>query len=279
MHSVNETLPARAGGELVTESLLRGMSEVVAEAGARARAMFHAGVRSWKKLRDSVVCDADLAVDALLRERLSHLAPEHGWFSEETVDAPERLASPTLWIVDPIDGTRAFIAGDADWCVSIALVANGRPVAAALHVPMSDELFVAGRGRGTTRNGAPVAVGRPATLAGARIAGPKPMLEEIARHENAIVRAPRIRSLALRLTRVATGELEAAVASADSNDWDIAAADLLLQEAGGILSGLDGRAPVYNTREASHGRLAAAATSLHPALLRALNGTRRNPPS
>jgi myo-inositol-1(or 4)-monophosphatase len=277
MQSVNEILPAARGADSPAPlELVDGLARIVEEAGRRAYAMFRAGVRSWTKHGNSIVCDADLAVDALLSERLRALGPEHGWFSEETVDAPERIGRATLWVVDPIDGTRAFLAGDADWVVSVALVAHGRPIAAALHAPVSDELFVAGRGRGATRNGKPIAASAAAALTGARVTGPRPMLDRLARIEGGFVRLPRIRSLALRLARVATGELDAAVASGNSNDWDLAAADLMVHEAGGVLSGLDGTVRRYNTPRAVHGPLAAAGRDLHPALLRAL--VRATPP-
>jgi len=273
MHNVNELLPAAASGTAdspVPLELVRGLADVVLEAGRRAHAMFRSDVRSWKKHGDSIVCDADIAVDALLSERLSALGPEHGWFSEETVDAPVRLGRSTLWVVDPIDGTRAFLAGDADWVVSVALVAGDRPIAAALHAPVSDELFVAALGRGATLNGKRIGAGGSSSLVGARITGPRPMLDQLARIENGFVRVPRIRSLALRLARVATGELDAAVASGNSNDWDLAAADLLLHEAGGILSEIDGSIPRYNAPRPVHGPLAAAGRRLHPTLLHAL---------
>jgi myo-inositol-1(or 4)-monophosphatase len=182
-----------------------------------------------------------------------------------------------LWVVDPIDGTRAFLAGDSDWVVSVALVARDRPIAAAIHAPVSDELFVAARGRGATRNGNPIAVSSAASLAAARLTGPRPMLDRLARVESGFDRVPRIRSLALRLVRVATGELDAAVASGNSNDWDLAAADLLVWEAGGVLTELNGSVPRYNAPQPVHGPLAAAGRDLHPVLLRALAKT--TPPS
>lgn len=265
MHNVNEILPAGALDELV-----HGLADIVLEAGRRAHEMFRAGVRSWQKHGDSVVCDADIAIDALLLQRLRALGPEHGWFSEETVDAPERLGRPTLWVVDPIDGTRAFIAGDPDWVVSVALVAGDRPIAAALHAPVTDELFVAAAGRGATLNGVRIAARDSASLVDARVAGPRPMLDQIAGVENGFVRVPRIRSLALRLARVASGELDAAVASGNSNDWDLAAADLLVHEAGGRLTEIDGSIPRYNMARPVHGPLAAAGRNLHPKLLHAL---------
>jgi myo-inositol-1(or 4)-monophosphatase len=103
-------------------SLMPAFAAVVREAGVLARDAFGKPVRTWFKERSSPVSEADIAVDELLRKRLTALMPDAGWLSEETEDAPERLAVSRLFIVDPIDGTRAFLAGRADWAVSAALV-------------------------------------------------------------------------------------------------------------------------------------------------------------
>ena len=102
----------------------------VREAGVLARSMFGTPLKNWTKgAALSPVSDADIAVDVLLRERLTADNPSIGWLSEESVDDPARLDARYVWIVDPIDGTRAYIAGLPDWAVSAALVEHGRPVA------------------------------------------------------------------------------------------------------------------------------------------------------
>jgi myo-inositol-1(or 4)-monophosphatase len=271
MRSVNEFLrrPTEAAEVSVPAELVRSLADAVAEAGARAHAMFGTGVRSWKKKGDSIVSHADMAIDAFLRDRLTALAPSFGWLSEETVDAPERLGRERVWVVDPIDGTRAFLAGDADWAVSAALIERGRPIAAALCAPVTGDLFVASVGRGATQNGATISARATTSLSGARVAGPRPMLDALGRIGH-FERVPRIRSLALRFARAANGDIDAALASTDSNDWDLAAADLLVHEAGGLLTGFDGRAPVYNLPDPVHGALVAAGRGLHPVLLDAV---------
>ncbi len=118
----------------------------------------------------------------------------------------------------------------------MALVEAGRPVVAALYAPVTDEMFLAVAGAGTTRNGKPVAATAGAAIAGARIAGPKLHLERLAEAAPGFVVAPRVHSLALRLARVADGTLDAAIAGRNSRDWDLAAADLLVHEAGGALT-------------------------------------------
>jgi myo-inositol-1(or 4)-monophosphatase len=246
----------------------RHMADAVVAAGAVAVAMFRAGVKSWSKAGDSPVTEADIAVDTMLRDRLTLLAPSYGWLSEETADDPSRLARERLWIVDPIDGTRAYMHGGSDWTVSVALVEHGRPIAAALYAPVTDELFVAITGGGTTRNAQPVTVSDAGALAGIRIDGPVPFVDRLM-GETPFTRLPRIRSLALRIARVATGEVDAALASPNGHDWDLAAADLLVHEAGGRLTTLDGLPLVYNAPVPRHGALVSAGAALHALLVAA----------
>lgn len=244
----------------------RHLADAVVAAGAVAVAMFREGVKSWSKHNASPVTEADLAVDVMLRERLSLIGPEYGWLSEETVDEPSRLSRKRVWIVDPIDGTRAYMAGGPDWCVEAALVENGRPIAGALFAPITEELFIAVQGGGATRNGRPITVSQMAEMAGATVDGPAPFVSHIDRN-GTLRRVPRIRSLALRIARVATGELDAALASPNGNDWDLAAADLLVHEAGGRLTTLDGRPLAYNAPVPRHGALVSAGPLLHPTLM------------
>ena len=172
-----------------------------------------------------------------------------------------------IWIVDPIDGTRSYLAGRPDWLISVALVADGRPVLAALFAPVSDELFVAETGGGATRNGAPITASAGGGIAGTRVAGPKRLLQSLAAHAPDITVAPRLGSLALRLARVAQGELDLAFASGSSHDWDLAGADLLVHEAGGAMTGLAGQPLRYNQPELVHGPLVAAGIERHAALI------------
>src|SRR5207253_1570761 len=140
-------------------------------------------------------------------------------------------AARRIWVVDPIDGTRAYIAGLPDWSISAALVEEGRPLVGALYAPVGDEMFVAIAGDGTTLNGAPVRASGGAHLDGARIAGPPGKLKQLAVLAPAIIAVPRIHSLALRLARVAQAAIDAALVGGRSHDWDLAAADLLVHEA------------------------------------------------
>jgi myo-inositol-1(or 4)-monophosphatase len=238
----------------------------VREAGALALKSHRQEFKSWIKHGDSPVSEIDIAVNDLLRARLV-ASEDDGWLSEESENDPARLTKPRVWVVDPIDGTKAYIAGRDDWSISAALVENGRPTLAALFAPVTDELFVAIRGSGATRNSAPIAASPGVDMGGARLAGPRRVVEAIASSHPELVIVPRIYSLALRLVRVAQGEIDAAIAGGNSHDWDLAAADLLVHEAGGMLTSRDGEPLIYNRANPVHSVLVAAGRERHSALL------------
>ncbi len=241
------------------------LAVAVQEAGAIAMSFFRGPLKSWTKGQgDSPVSEADIAANDLLHRHL--LRDGDGWLSEESENDPNRLDADRVWVVDPIDGTRAFIAGREDWTISAALVTGGRPVAAALFAPATSELFLATAGGGVTRNGAPIRV-TSGGLPGTRISGPKRVLERIEARGTGIVLMPRVHSLALRMARVAHGELDAAMAGGNGHDWDLAAADLLVHEAGGVMTALDGGTLVYNRPDPVHGVLIAAGRERHAALV------------
>src|SRR5262245_8248495 len=147
------------------------------QAGGLARKTAQSAFRHWTKGEDrSPVSEADIAVNDLLHQRLKALVPDAGWLSEETEGSPG-ATNALIWIVDPIDGTRAFISGRADWSISAALVEDGRPLVAALYAPVSEEIFLAARGAGATLNGAPMKTNDGNGLRGAKIAGPKRYLD------------------------------------------------------------------------------------------------------
>jgi myo-inositol-1(or 4)-monophosphatase len=253
------------------------LAACVREAGLLALSMFGTPLKSWTKGASSPVSEADIAVDSLLRERLGGAGAGIGWLSEESADDPARLALRLTWIVDPIDGTRGYIAGLPDWAVSAALVENGRPIAACLFAPVTDEFFMAVAGKGATRNGKMMAASPGAALADTRVAGPKNFLERLASIAPPFTVVPRIHSLALRLARIAEGTIDAAIAGGSSHDWDLAAADLLVHEAGGALTSFGSERLTYNRAVPRHGMLVAAGRDRHAALLQLLNDPRLAP--
>jgi myo-inositol-1(or 4)-monophosphatase len=246
----------------------------VREAGALALSMFGKPMQNWTKGESSPVSEADIAVDRLLRERLCGAATGVGWLSEESVDDPARLEARWVWIVDPIDGTRAYIAGLPDWAVSAALVEDGRPVAACLFAPVMAQFFMAVAGGGVTLNDVAITATPGADLAQARIAGPKNFLDRLTAIAPPFTTMPRLRSLALRLARVAQGDFDAAIVGGDSHDWDLAAADLLVHEAGGALTPFGGGPVTYNRPVPRHGMLVAAGRDRHATLIELLRDER-----
>jgi myo-inositol-1(or 4)-monophosphatase len=233
------------------------------EAGAVALTFFRRNPASWVKENDSPVSDADIAVDRLLAERLRPARPDYGWLSEETADDASRRSGRPAFIVDPIDGTREFLAGRSEWAISLAVVANGRPVAAALAAPALRETFLASAGGGAWLNGAPITVARRDALEGVAVAGPRRYLRQVAEKARVDITSVRfIGSLAYRLALVAAGRVDVAVARAGSRDWDLAAADLIVHEAGGRLTDLDGRLLRYDRAETRHPTIVASAAGI-----------------
>jgi myo-inositol-1(or 4)-monophosphatase len=243
------------------------LKDTVREAGELAHSMFRTELKNWTKGASSPVSEADIAVNDLLEARLRGATPEYGWLSEESADDEERLGKKLVWIVDPIDGTRGYLAGREDWCVSVALVEDDSPLLAAVFAPVTEEFFFAARGQGATRNDKPISVTAGIELDFARVAGPKPLVERLNRTGHDIVLHPRIASLALRLCRVAHGNLDAAFAGGQSRDWDLAAANLIVQEANGRMTALSGEAILYNRREVAHGILVAAGRDRHASIV------------
>jgi myo-inositol-1(or 4)-monophosphatase len=261
----------------IAPDLLRAVRESCLEAGAIATDLFRPGAktaaRTWSKSGGSPVTEADIGVDTFLRIRLSVLLPEAAWLSEETVDDALRLSRRFVWVVDPIDGTRAYMSGSPDWAVCVALLDEGVPILGVVHAPASEATYTTLRGGGAQKNGSDIAATAITTLGAARIAGPKPMLDALARIEP-FEPVEKIPSLALRLARIADGSIDAGLISADSRDWDLAAADLILQEAGGRMSGAAGEAVVYNRATPVHGLLVASGGGLSKPLVSAMQRLR-----
>ncbi len=255
------------------EALAPAVAAIVEEAGALAARGFRLGrqtvSRVWYKNGTSPVSESDIATNDLLHEKLAMLLPEAGWLSEETTDNASRLASRLLWIVDPIDGTRAFIEGHKDWCISVALIADGEPVIGNVFAPARKIHYQAVRNLGAQTNKQPLAVSEQQTLTGSRVAGPHNMMGRLEQASGAVQRLEKIPSLALRIARVAAGDIDVALVSTRSCDWDIAAADLVLREAGGTLTGLSGETIVYNRPSPIHDELAASSKLLHSSLIAA----------
>jgi myo-inositol-1(or 4)-monophosphatase len=201
-------------------------------------------------------------VDAFLRESLLAARSGYGWLSEESVDDPARLKARRIFVVDPIDGTVAFLKQKPHFTICAALVEDGRPIAAAVYNPIADECFTAAQGQGAHLNGAPIHVSGRDTIEGCRMLGPKSIFAGWPEMEVATYS-----SIAYRIALVAAGRHDAMISLTVKHDWDLAAADLIVQEAGGLLSDEAGAKLVYNRPVPAQRASIAAGPRLHALLL------------
>ncbi len=227
------------------------IEETVRGAGAIARKFYQGKYRKWDKGKGQPVTEADLAVDKFLRETLTAARPEYGWLSEETEDSTARRGKQFVFIVDPIDGTVAFLKGKPHFTICVALVADGIPIIGVVLNPILDECFAAAKGCGATLNGEPIHASSRDRIEGCRMLGARSMFEHPAWSNPPNIPWPPMEietrnSVAYRMVLVAGGSFDATMALSAKHDWDIAAADIILREAGGILTTHDGRALRYN---------------------------------
>ena len=250
----------------------RLLFDAVRQAGELGRSLARKSVQKWSKPDGSEVTEADLAINALIEERLRPARPTYGWLSEETPDDHARLSQDRIWIIDPIDGTRAFIQRKDEWCVAAALIERGRPVAAAVYRPMVEEFYTAIAGQGAFLDSSPLSIPDSDDLRGARISGNRKALSGLAPAgiDPDISGGP---PLQLRLAYVAAGRIDGAVSIGNRNDWDLAAGDLLVHEAGGHVTDVEGGRYIYNRPDSWQQGLIAAGAKRHAAIINALRTT------
>ncbi|KQT31401.1 3'(2'),5'-bisphosphate nucleotidase CysQ [Sphingomonas sp. Leaf412] len=222
-------------------ALAEAVAGIAREAGQLAFARWRTDFARWEKSPGSPVCEVDLDIDRMLRARLTALLPEAGWLSEETADNADRLAARRVWVVDPIDGTRDYIRGRPGWCVSIALIEDGRPVLGVLDAPARGETWTAAAGGGATLNGAGVRAGTRAMLDGARVP-----VDALPKADRILTAVEKPNSIALRIAMVADDRADLVATLRWGNEWDIAAAVLLAAEAGAAATDALGAALAFN---------------------------------
>ena len=222
-------------------------------------------VKHWEKAPGSVVCDVDLELDALLRERLGALLPEAGWLSEETADNADRLGATRLWVVDPIDGTRDYLRGREGWAVSVALVEHGQPVLGFLEAPARGERWSAEAGKGAYRNADRLRASGRTALPGARVPA-----DALPKGDRDLRTVAKPNSIALRMAMVAADEADLLATTRWGHEWDVAAATLLVREAGGVVSDAFGAPLAFNTPRGEAFGVLAAAPGVHAAAVERL---------
>jgi myo-inositol-1(or 4)-monophosphatase len=232
----------------------------VREAGNIARSYYGGDYKQWNKEGGSPVTEADLAVNKYLCDTLTAARPDYGWLSEETTDDPARLERATVFIIDPIDGTVAFLKNRPHFTICAGIVVDGRPCCGVVYNPITDEMYSARTGAGAHRNGRPIHVSardalRECAMLGDRTqltAAPFPPMHVQNRN-----------SVAYRLVLVADGSADASVSLTAKRDWDLAAADIILHEAGGVLTDARGAVLTYNRPVTKQTSLVAANPQLN----------------
>jgi len=223
------------------------LDEICIEAGRMAMRLWPGGgheLESWDKEPGSPICTADLEVDAFLRRELCALLPAAGWLSEESADHPERLGRGLCWLVDPVDGTRDFIAGQSGWAVSVALISAGKPLFGLLIAPARDEVWSATAGQGAWLNGRKLQASTRSELSGARVPA-----KSLPPEDADLTMVERPNSIALRIAMVADDRADLLATLRWGFEWDIAAATLIAREAGAAVSDAFGHPLSYNKRD------------------------------
>ena len=229
----------------------------VREAGKIALRFYGGDYKRWSKAGGSPVTEADLAVDAFLKKELRRARPDYGWLSEESLDDPARLNARHVFVVDPIDGTVAFMKGRPHFTICAAVVEEARPVAGVVLNPVTGENFAASLGAGAFLNGDPIHVGGGAGIAGCRLLGNRQVFADWPP-----MHIENFSSIAYRVALVAAARFDAMISLTSKRDWDLAAADIILTEAGGLLVGGDGQPLTYNHMSALQGATIAAGPGL-----------------
>jgi len=244
------------------------LKDAVQAAGELAYSYFRRELAVQTKHDGTEVSEADLAVDAALKGTLLGGRPNYGWLSEETEDDPSRLDQRLVWMVDPIDGTNAFLRHIPEWTISVALVQEGKPVLGAVYNPATGEFFHAIRGHGAFLNNKPIKVTGRETLEGALfIASGGLFKKRIWKEPWPGVESRWVNSVAYRLSLVAAGGADATVSLSAKCEWDLAAGVLLVEEAGGVVTDHHGHPFRFNLPIPRFPSLVAAPPELYAKLI------------
>jgi myo-inositol-1(or 4)-monophosphatase len=232
------------------------------DAGKIALGIYHSKPKRWQKPDGTFVTEGDLAVDAFLKATICAARPDDGWLSEESQDTAERLTKSRLWIVDPIDGTRAFSEAINYWGIGVALAIDGRPSMGGIYCPLEDVMYHAVRGGGAFRNGERLAT--PTQPQAAIV--PKRIAAEVEALGLPTIGGSSL-PLLLRFAAVGTGQHSASISIGSKSDWDIAAGHLMVTETGGEITNQRGQEIIYNKAIPAQLGVVAAQAKWHKALI------------
>lgn len=240
--------------------------DAVLSAGKIALEGFHAGkAEAWDKEKGHPVTQTDIDVNDHLYKVLMTARPNYGWLSEETKDDKSRHDCERTFVVDPIDGTRAFIDRTPNFAVSVAIIEKGLPIVAALYNPLKDELYTARKNGGAFLNDAPISVSSCQQIKDCNMIG---YPRKFRRLEWPDMNVSVVNSMAYRMCLVASGQADASVAFTPKSDWDLAAAALIVQEAGGVVTTVTHKPIRYDNDTTSNLGVICAGTTLHALIVK-----------
>lgn len=222
-----------------SEETLRRIQTALEAAGEVFRRFTPGEIEAEYKVGHDPVTEVDRQIDTVLRREL--LREQEGWLSEEAADDRTRLEKRRVWIVDPLDGTREFVAGIPEFCASVAMVEDGRPVAGGVYNPATNETFLGGLGWGVTYNGKPSQASQRSDLGGALVLASRSEVKrgEWKRFEGAGFQIRPVGSVAYKLALVAAGLADATFTLVPKHEWDVAAGVALVESGGGFVTTLD----------------------------------------
>ncbi len=228
------------------EDILRIIETALLQAREVIRPFTPGDVAYDFKSGDDPVTQADLAADRALKSILPQ--DGFGWLSEETTDDRARLDNSLVWVVDPLDGTREFVQGIPEWCISIGLVENGRAVAGGILNPVTEQLILGGMGQGVRLNGEPVRVREPSSAENLEVLASNSEVKrgEWERFRNEPIRVRPMGSVAYKLGLVAAGLADLTWTPVPKHEWDVAAGVALIEAGGGRTMHRDGSRPRFN---------------------------------
>lgn len=241
------------------------------EAGALARELFKRPLKvEWKAEPQGPVTNIDFAVNDLLTERLRGARPNYGWLSEETPDDPEaRMGKARTFMLDPIDGTRVLVKGETGFAISVGVVEGTTPVAGAIYLPMTDEMYLGAVGHGATLNGAPIRASAQNDLDGAHIIGKRGFYRDVIKWRTPWPETnfTFIQAITCRLAFIAAGRFDGTILYGPKNEWDLAAGAAIIEAAGGRFTSPWGEPICFNQRIPKTMGAVAAGAGVHPLII------------